>query len=258
MIKNCDLLVTSTDSFLNEALITISQLKKTGLADLFDCHLLLGDQRPVVSGFTVINRSTKGTWSSELKEALISLKKPYVVLWLDDFTPIERPSIPKIERKINHLINISGNYLRLNPTPRAMGSTNWLKLREILPGEAYRASTICSVWKRDVLLSLLDASENAWQFEVNGSYRSDRFSSFYASDETLIDVINLVVKGHLDPRAVKVLESKGISYKTILKRPMLSFLSLTYLRLKEIRSKFFNYAPWRLKRTLKKFLQRKY
>jgi hypothetical protein len=258
MIAKCDLLVSSTDSFLNEALVTISQLKKTGLADLFDCHLLLGEQNPIVSGFTVINRSIKGTWSSELKEALTSLKKPYILLWLDDFTPIDCPSISKIEERINHLIDTSGNYLRLNPTPRAMGHSNQLKLREILPGEAYRTSTICSVWKREVLISLLDEAENAWQFEVNGSYRSDAITGFYASDETLINVINLVIKGYLDPRTFNILESRGILYDSILSRPTLSFLSLTYLRLREIRSIFFKLTPWRVKRTLKKLLQSKY
>lgn len=258
MITNCDLLVVSTDSFLNEALVTISQLKKTGLSDLFDCYLLLGEKKPIVSGFTVINRNAKGTWSSELKGALISLKKPYILLWLDDFTPIKCSSISKIEERIKHVINTSGNYLRLNPTPRAMGSSNQLNLREILPGEAYRTSTICTVWKRDLLISLLDEAENAWQFEVNGSYRSDKFGDFYASDETLIDVINLVIKGYLDPRTLKVLECNGINYKSLLNRPTLSFLSLTYLRLKEIRSKFFNFAPWKFKRALKKIMQSKY
>jgi hypothetical protein len=172
MHSSCDLLVTSTDRFLPEARVTIAQLQRVGLAQHFDCYLLLGEARPEIDGFKIINRVRPGTWSSELREGLLQLKKPYVLLWLDDFPPLSTRPIDEIVHVIDAFIALDGNYLRLNPTPPANGPQRLPGMRDILPGELYRTSTIYAIWRREILLSLLDDSETAWQFEYKGATRS--------------------------------------------------------------------------------------
>ena len=245
MIEACDLLVCSTDRFLPEAQITINQLKRLGIASLFDCHLLLGELLPEINGFPVLNRRKAGTWSSELRDGLLQLNKPYVLLWLDDFPPLARAPIPVLEAVLQAHIQGGGNYLRLNPTPRGHGREVWPGIREILPGEYYRTSTIMALWRREVLLDLLENRESAWQFELVGSARSDSYGGFFASDNQMVDCVNIVVKGLVDPRAERRLESCGISLDGV-KRRRMNWWELNILRLKECRSAVLKCLPWTL------------
>ena len=246
MLETCDLLVCSTDRFLPEARLTINQLKKLGFTELFDCHLLLGDLRPEIQGFNVLNRNRAGTWSSELREGLLQLEKPYVLLWLDDFIPVSSVPLLQLEALIRVHIQEGGNYLRLNPTPRGHGRKVREGVREVLSGEFYRTSTIMALWRREVLLELLDDRETAWQFELVGSARSAPYGGFAASDKQLVDCVNVVVKGLVDPRAESRLKAHGISLDTIDRRRM-SSLELALLRFKEFRSALLMCMPWFLR-----------
>lgn len=244
MHQFCDLLITSTDVFLPEALLTIGQLEKLGFTQRFSCHLMMGEQRPVITNVRLLNRLKKGTWSSELREALLQLQKPFVLLWLDDFIPLSSLPLSQIIEMVDSFIAKDGNYLRLNPSPPGNGQISFKAAREILPGEIYRASTIYAIWRREVLLSLLDDKESAWQFEFSGSRRSDRYRGFYSSDVVNIDCINLVIKGLMDPRAEKKLISNGISTAGILRKRM-SKQRVIYLQFLEFRSLLLNLLPWK-------------
>jgi hypothetical protein len=251
-----DLLVTSTDSFLPEAMLTISQLKKLGIVGLFDCYLLLGDEYPRIDGFSILNRKDKGTWSSELRDGLLQLKSPYVFLWLDDFTPLNIRSLSGIELIIREFIGVNGVYLRLNPTPCGRGLELMPGVCEILPGEPYRTSTIFAIWSREALLSLLDDTETAWKFEILGSVRSDHMRGFYSAKRANIESVNLVVKGLIDPRNESILAKHGISLVD-LKRKRFSKFQLFILRVREVRSKTLQLFPWRFQRVLRQFLSGK-
>jgi hypothetical protein len=98
-----------------------------------------------------------------------------------------------------------------------------------------------------VLLDLLDRSESAWQFELVGAARSDRFDGFFASDRTLVTFVNLVIKGLVDPRAERVLVRRGISVDEVARARMNSG-QLAALRLKEARSLVLRALPWQLRR----------
>ena len=250
--KSCDLLVTSTDSFLPEARLTICQLKRLGLAQYFDCYLMMGKESPSIENFTTLNNFRRGTWSSDLREALMHLEKPYVLLWLDDFVPISMLSKSIILNAIDELVEIGGNYLRLNPTPPGNGPLCFQGFCEILPGELYRTSTVLSVWRRELLLNLLDDNETAWQFEFLGSVRSDSHLKFYASNIPHIECVNLVVKGLLDPRAGKLLLSNGISLAEISRR-LMSRKELLYLRMRDMRSNLLRLLHWKLRRRIRHY-----
>lgn len=246
MNADCDLLVTSTDSFLPEAMVTIGQLKRLGLASQFDCHLLLGEAAPTIEGFKVLNRQHPGTWSSELRDGLEQLAKPYVLLWLDDFPPLAVSSVDEIMELIERFVAAKGNYLRLNPTPAGNGSEVFSGVREIKPGELYRTSTVYAVWRREVLLQVLDHSETAWQFEFAGSLRSDRHAGFMASDRQHVDFVNLVIKGLIDPRAEARLRQAQVDVSGLV-RPRMDTAQLRKLRLAEIRSRVLTLLPWQLR-----------
>lgn len=246
----CDLLVVSTDRYLSEAALTISQLKKIGIAHRFDCHLLLGEVQAEFEGFEVLRRKHRGTWSSELRDGLLQLKKPYVLMWLDDLTPISVRSADKIVDLIDKLIEEGGNYLRLCPTPLGNGPVAFAGVRRVLPGELYRTSTVLVAWRRDALLELLDDGETAWQFEFAGSIRSDNIAGFFACETPQVEFVNLVIKGLVDPRAEKMLQRHGIDTKTIT-RDRMSSATVWTLRFKEFRSKLLKLVPWQFRTRLR-------
>ena len=250
VVEGCDLLVSSADKCLAEAEITIGQLKRLGVSSLFDCHLLLGERKPDIEGFRVLNRRVPGTWSSELRDGLLQLHKPYVLLWLDDFTPLDVAPLPLIQQTISRFIQCEGNYLRLNPTPAGHGAELFPGVREILPGEIYRTSTVYSVWRRDLLLALLNDAETAWQFEFVGSVRSDSHLRFYASTRRLVSFVNLVIKGLVDPRAELTLKARGVRVEGI-KRPRMNRTQLARQRLLDTRARVLSLLPWRIRRALR-------
>lgn len=250
MIQGCDLLVGSVDHFLEEAEVTLGRLRSLGFLDLMPAYLLLGDKEPNLEGVRVIHRRRPGTWSSELREGLLQLDKPYVLFWLDDFVPLRTAPLDEIVGLIRAFMAAGGNYLRLNRTPAGHGPRAFAGAREILPGEVYRTSTIFSVWRRETLLGLIRDEESAWQFELVGSRRSDGVGGFYASENDLIEHVNLVVKGLVDPRAERVLLKHGVGLRNIARRRMV-YWELALLRLKEFRSRIFELLPWGIRRSIR-------
>lgn len=246
MLQGCDLLVCSTDGFLAEAKVTIGQLTSLGIAEDFRIFLSLGDLRPDLEGVTILNRRKPGTWSSELLEALDQLTGEYVLLWLDDFVPLDVR-----RREVTSLLSWAmGNgvdYLRLNPTPQGEGPMTPEHVRRIPEGAIYRTSTIYSVWRRAVLMDLLRPEESAWQFELNGSARSDDYAAFFASAVELVPCVNLVVKGLVDPRAERRLLERGIPLDQVL-RPRMTRRQVAALRMRELRTRTMNLLPWRVRR----------
>ena len=83
---------------------------------------------------------------------------------------------------------LEGNYLRLNPYPKGDIATNNNKLNKISKNASYRASTVFSIWDKNILKKLLLKSENAWQFEIFGSIRSSTFDGFYSSNIYLVNI----------------------------------------------------------------------
>jgi len=80
------------------------------------------------------------------------------------------------------MINKGAVYLRLTANPRPQ--TPWPEQKDIgfiAKGAAYRTSLQVAFWDRQVLLDLLEENESAWDFEINGSRRSDRISEPFLS-----------------------------------------------------------------------------
>ena len=140
---------------------------------------------------------------------------------------------------INYFGEINGNYLRFNPTPKGKKSSGIFD--KVPKGHLYRSSTIFSVWKKSILLSVLKNGESAWDFEIKGSPRTDIFEEWFSRKSTLINYVNLVIKGKVDPRALNKLIDAGIPYFS--NRDALSEWELTARKLREFRSSIFNLLP---------------
>lgn len=112
-------------------------------------------------------------WSTGLKRMLEQIESPAIVLMLEDFflrRPVDTEAVVSCLRAFDHL---GAHMVRLVPRPgpdrRAPG---FPFLGAIRPSSPYRVSTQGTLWQKTALLSLVREGENIWDFELNGTVRS--------------------------------------------------------------------------------------
>ena len=200
-------------------------------------------------GINLIERSSGDCWSSDLDASLATLDSEYVLFWLDDFIPtsIDQHRLKSIW---NWFQFVKGDYIRLNPTPKGGGSLVHDGVRIIEAGESYRASTILAIWNVKFLRSILKSGESAWQFEFSGSVRSDISNKFYACETSIIEFVNLVIKGRIEISAERKLNNIGVSTK-MLDRHRMSTREYIMFNLMQMRSIIFGFIPSKLRRSLR-------
>jgi hypothetical protein len=142
------------------------------------------------------------SWSGNLRLALNAINEDYVIMFLDDLFlmgPVDTRQLTSIYQTF---IALDGNCVKLAPTVRGDRAFNGI-LTLSTPGAPYRASTVLTMWKKNLLRDLLLDGENAWQFEIEGSKRSDVYDGFYVAKAPVFRVENCVVKGRWSLSALK-------------------------------------------------------
>jgi hypothetical protein len=114
------------------------------------------------------------SWSNEVRAQLNLLDHTYVLLVLEDFFWRAATSTGDILACLEFMRESRGHMMRLTnrppPDERLRGQQLFGRIR---PGAPYRASTQATIWHRATLMDLLRDGESIWQFEMNGSRRSD-------------------------------------------------------------------------------------
>jgi len=137
------------------------------------------------------------SWSRNLRYFLDAIDSEYVLLLLEDFF-LNRPVVTRtIIEHLNALHALRGTMLRLYPHPRPN-----IRLREfgsiglIHNAAPYRVSTQPAVWNRKELLGLLRDSESAWEFEVQGTIRSQaKADGYFGSYRPIVPYCHVVERG---------------------------------------------------------------
>jgi len=192
------------------------------------------------------------TWCLNLVNALQYVPQSYILLFIDDLFISKNIDHNKVIALMQRCVDNSWNYLRLNPTPGAE-KCNYIdgEVGNIKAGDWYRASTVFSLWKKSVLLDILQPNENAWELEIFGSQRTDKYCDWYASNFWLLPYENLVVKGKIVPAVYRMISDTGISLKS--DRPVMTVPELVILRIKYFRTKLMNLIPRSYRRRLRSF-----
>lgn len=135
-----------------------------------------------------------------------------------------------------------GNYLRLNPTIHAdLPCNNYFG--RVSAGTIYRTSTVMSLWRKSVLSDLLVSGESAWDFEINGTIRSDRFDGFYATKTDSFNVLNGIIKGKWRNCAYRKICKCWCTDFNDNRRARLSLTEELLLKIMIFRSKLLNLIP---------------
>lgn len=161
----------------------------------FRVYLGTGERRPEGLNVKVLNIGPGRDWSSDIHRYLAQIPEPHILLCLEDFFFRQRVNTDSVALAYECFCRLEAHTLRLvcRPGPKRLmpGSI----VGEIPPGEAYRVSTQAAIWRKETLIKLICPGESIWQFEIQGSRRSDVLSSgFYGVKRDLIPYRHHVVE----------------------------------------------------------------
>jgi hypothetical protein len=189
-------------------------------------------------------------WSANLLSALAQIEEEYVLLFLEDLILEQPVPTKRVLELVDWFSREQGNCLRMNPNPPPDKPCNDL-VGLLCRGELYRASTVMTLWRKEILRTLLRPEENAWEFEIRGSERSDQFEGFYASNRRTFAVVNTIGRGKWSRRALKRIRRLGVKPDLTL-RERLSRTAEWKGRMMEIRSAILQQLPSNWRRSIRK------
>jgi len=175
----------------------------------YTVYLLSNHQKTDEKGVISILVGEDYSWSDNLIQALPSISEEYVLMVLDDLFIVDYILSDYMQKVFTWVDQHKPNYVRLNPMPKPDKPYNGL-VGLVSEGTLYRAATVMSVWRKAMLKDLLKPGESAWDFEIRGTIRSDKYGEFYSTWKTAVPIMNGVIKGKWRRSAVKRLDRLGV------------------------------------------------
>ena len=230
------IVVLSCDKFSSLWPIFFHRLKKF-FADIGSKVYLLSNFKDISFKHDIaINLIKTGkdiSWSYNLKKLLFSLNEENILFLMDDGLLSNYVNNSEFQNLYKDFLKKEMNYLNLKSLLFLNKSSGCL-YSELPPGTNYRSAIAPSFWKKSILLELLQEEENAWQFEIYGSHRSNVYERFYALNEPFFEFDHLVIKGKIDRAIYKKLKLNG-EYSDF-DLPVMTYFEFLTDRLRHIRS----------------------
>jgi hypothetical protein len=155
------------------------------------------------------------------------------------------------------LKKLNGNMLRLVNRPKpdvSVADFPWIG--HIRPGAPYRVSTQGALWRRQDLMDLLCEGESIWQFELQGSRRSDSLNGFYATWKPLLPYDHHVVeRGKWFRNEAARFGRMGIGCD-FSRRPIMTWPEMLRWRISKMRGLLLGLIPWPQRLRLVRFVRR--
>lgn len=151
-------------------------------------------------------------WSKQLRLCLNRIDDEYVLLLLEDYFLNKPVSSAAIIEHLKLLHALRGTVLRLYPKPGPdLPVPGRAGVGRIHPRARYRISTQAALWSRIELLSLLEDEESPWDFERNGTTRSQaKPEGFYAACKPALSYRHVVERGRWFRSAARYYERQQI------------------------------------------------
>ena len=167
---------------------------------------------------TVINTQHDIDWSQNLIQSLSRISSKRIILLMEDFLLWHPTKTDRIAQLNNCMDEMGAVYLRLvsKPFPNTP-IENYPGVGIIDKGALYRCSAQASIWDRKTLLALLKPGESAWEFEMNGSKRSNALPGVFLSVDLAdqsqwpIRYVNSIIKRKWTPEALDYCAEHGVS-----------------------------------------------
>lgn len=150
-------------------------------------------------------------WSSNVIKAISTIDTKYIYLLLEDTFLKQKVSENKLNSILNCLFETNANYINTKAVPMPRGASFNQHIREVANGSHYRASLCNAFWKKDILIDLLRSGETAWEFEKNGSIRSNKYDKFYGTTDVLFPHHHIIIGGKVANDVLKLDDVKNSS-----------------------------------------------
>jgi hypothetical protein len=226
----CDLVEGSTVTQQLASDVSAVVLSHDGYADLwpiffellfrfwpdlpYPLHLVSNHRTFSDSRVTPVRVGDDRSWSDTLARALGDIPSRYVLLLLEDYFLTGPVDTARIARLHAAMVKLGAVYLRLAPAPNPDGPyPGFPDIGFIATGAPYRSSLQIAFWERSTLLGLLRQDETAWDFELNGSRRSDQITDPFLSvyDPCTLPYRHAVRRGRWIPGAIRQFAMLGIT-----------------------------------------------
>lgn len=172
----------------------------------------------------IIINHKKTDWSSNLFEALNKLHENYAIILMEDYFLQKKVDTKRIEDLFHYMKSRHAGCLRIypNPGPDILCEDN-PTVGVISKGREYRLSLQAAIWKKETILALLKKGETAWDFEINGTIRTNElnipFLSVLKDGNHPIDYYcTAIVRCKWEKEAVELCEKEGINIEKSLKK----------------------------------------
>lgn len=203
----------------------------------FPVYILSNERDFELEGIRAIKVGPDINWSRNLRVALSQIAEPRVLLMMEDAPLAGMVSNHAIAKLIEIFSSREMNYLNLKASPPPRQQIKGQLVASIPSGALYRVAAVPSLWKKSVLLELLMDGETAWQFEIQGSRRSNGIPGFFVTGTKAFELLHCVIKGKIDPRAERRLRIDGDrGWESF---PVMGRGEFFLLRLREFRSAIF-------------------
>jgi len=195
-------------------------------------------------------------WSQNLRKVLLQLDSEFVLFMLEDFFLRRRIHNKSVVDALEFLGKLKGDMLRLVPYPRPDDRVDGFPLLgHISAGAPYRVSTQGAFWRREALINLLRDGESIWEFELNGSRRSDVLNGFYSVWKSVLTYDHHVIeRGKWFPHEVSRFGSMDIGC-VFSRRPIMSQSEMLRWRLLNMRKRILMLLPWPQRIRLGRFIR---
>ena len=156
-------------------------------------------------------------YSTNLLAMLECIDSQWILLWIEDFLLSAPVDTGRITKLISHVQAQGAGYVKLIASfPYAYTSNNNEEVAVVPKGIRYRVNIGITLFKKDVLVSLLRSGESAWDIEYKAAARSDKLpEKFFCLNSCLksnppISYVNAVGKGRWIRNSVAFLKREGL------------------------------------------------
>lgn len=161
----------------------------------------LGYEDSYTDNLQIIRNGDDQDWSSNILAALNKISEQKIFIILEDIFISSKVKMQDFERLVQFSVEDDVQHIKYMGYPNAQISFDEY-LSKYEAGMPYLVS-VCGIWDRGYLKSLILEGENPWEFEVNASYRA-KYSAkrFYGCNKPLFEYKNMVEKGGWIPASI--------------------------------------------------------
>jgi hypothetical protein len=193
-------------------------------------------------------------WSESFKKILDQIDEEYLVVILEDLFFFKETSEDRWSEIEDFCINNKVNYFRYF----FFQGHDLVKNKNICSNLDFRIPfrlTVCGIWKKSTLQSLLINGETAWEFEIMGSYRARDLEGFYTTNYPVLNCKNMVEKGMWIPKSVKWAKNNDINLDLSARKYPNTFQSII-MKFKKILFEAVIKVPWKYRVYLSSLVKR--